>query len=98
MRQLFLALCLTAITLATPFTAAYAGEKKLKVVYHVSEIDRVGFALNNMRNHIKGVGGPENVELVIVAHGPALEGLPRDGCAAENLKARDRIAEDERAV
>ncbi len=27
----------------------------------------------NIRNHIKGVGGPENVEIVLVAHGPALK-------------------------
>lgn len=52
--------------------AAMAGEK-LKVVYHVSEIEKVGFALGNMLNHVKGVGGPENVELVLVAHGPALK-------------------------
>lgn len=53
-------------------TASFAADK-MKVVYHVSEAEKVGFALNNMRNHIKGVGGPENVDLVLVAHGPALK-------------------------
>ena len=60
-----LATCLLA-------SGAWAAEK-LKVVYHVSEAEKVGFALNNIRNHINGVGGPENVEIVLVTHGPALK-------------------------
>ncbi len=51
---------------------AFAGEK-LKVVYHVSELEKVNFTLGNIANHIKGVGGPENVEIILVAHGPALK-------------------------
>lgn len=51
--------------------SALAGDK-LKVVYHVSEMDKASFALSNIRNHIKGVGGPENVEIVLVVHGPGL--------------------------
>jgi intracellular sulfur oxidation DsrE/DsrF family protein len=53
--------------------APAAQAEKLKVVYHVSEPEKVRFTLGNMRNHIKGVGGPENVELVLVVHGPALK-------------------------
>jgi intracellular sulfur oxidation DsrE/DsrF family protein len=68
----FLKSMMVAAALAVVGTAAQAQEK-LKVVYHVSEVDRVGFALGNMQNHIDGVGGPENVELVLVAHGPALK-------------------------
>jgi len=74
-----------ALALILVSVAAHADEK-LKVVYHVSELDRVGFALNNMRNHIKGVGGPENVELVLVAHGPALK-------AFHDLEANPNISE-----
>ena len=55
------------------FLMSVQAQDKLKVVYHVSEAGKVPFVLNNMRNHIKGVGGPENVELVLVAHGPALK-------------------------
>lgn len=69
-----------AIVLAT---AAMAQDKH-KVVYHVSEIEKVGFALGNIRNHIKGVGGPENVEIVLVAHGPALK-------AFHEMGANDKI-------
>lgn len=75
----------TALTLAT---AAWADDK-LKVVYHVSEIEKVGFALGNMRNHIAGVGGPENVELVLVAHGPALKAFHD---MAADPKITDRVA------
>lgn len=68
---------------ATLATGAWAADK-LKVVYHVSEIERVGFTLGNMRNHIKGVGGAQNVELVLVAHGPALK-------AFHEMQANDKI-------
>jgi intracellular sulfur oxidation DsrE/DsrF family protein len=51
---------------------ADATPDKLKVVYHLSDLDRVGFVLGNIRNHIDGVGGPDHVTLALVVHGPAL--------------------------
>jgi len=45
---------------------------KLKVVYHLSDLDRVGFVLGNIQNHLDGVGGPDHVTLALVVHGPAL--------------------------
>lgn len=72
MRKYLIALPAALIALSAISLQALAGEK-LKVVYHVSELEKVGFALNNMKNHIKGVGGPDKVELVLVAHGPALK-------------------------
>lgn len=81
----YLKTCILAATIAVASVAAQAGEK-LKVVYHVSEIERVGFALGNMLNHIKGVGGPDNVELVLVAHGPALK-------AFHDMQADPKISE-----
>lgn len=63
-----------------------AGEKS-KVVYHVADAEKVMFALGNMRNHIKGVGGPDNVELVLVVHGPGLKAF-HDIQATEKLKER----------
>ena len=50
-----------------------AAADKMDVVYHVSEAEKVNFALGNIKNHIKGVGGPENVNIVLVVHGPALK-------------------------
>ncbi|MEH2482910.1 intracellular sulfur oxidation DsrE/DsrF family protein [Nitrobacteraceae bacterium AZCC 2146] len=45
---------------------------KLKVVYHLSDLDRVNFVLGNIQNHFDGVGGPDHVTLALVVHGPAL--------------------------
>jgi intracellular sulfur oxidation DsrE/DsrF family protein len=45
---------------------------KLKVVYHLSDLDKVAFVLGNIQNHIDGVGGPDHVTLALVVHGPAL--------------------------
>lgn len=46
---------------------------KSKVVYHLSDADKVSFVLGNIRNHIDGVGGPEKVTIALVVHGPALK-------------------------
>ena len=51
---------------------AFAADK-LNIVYHLADEDKVGFALINVRNHINGVGGPENVHIVLVMHGPAVK-------------------------
>lgn len=62
------ALLLTLIAALPAFAA-----DKLNVVYHLADEDKVGFALGNIRNHINGVGGPENVHIVLVMHGPAVK-------------------------
>lgn len=46
---------------------------KLKVVYHLSDLERVSFVMGNIQNHLEGVGGPENVTIALVVHGPALK-------------------------
>jgi intracellular sulfur oxidation DsrE/DsrF family protein len=64
-----------ALFAATPGARAATADAtpdKLKVVYHLSDLDRVGFVLGNIRNHIDGVGGPDHVTLALVVHGPAL--------------------------
>lgn len=50
---------------ATPST-------KLKVVYHLNDLEKVSFALGNIQNHFDGVGGPDNVTIALVVHGQAL--------------------------
>ena len=52
--------------------AEAAPQGKLKVVYHLSDLDKVSFVLGNIQNHIDGVGGPDHVTLALVVHGPAL--------------------------
>ena len=59
---------------------------KLKVVYHLSDYDKVAFVLSNIDNHIKGVGGPDKVDIVLVVHGPALK-------AFEKTQAEPRLLE-----
>jgi uncharacterized protein len=44
----------------------------LKVVYHLSDLDKVNFVLGNIQNHFDGVGGPAHVTIALVVHGPAL--------------------------
>jgi intracellular sulfur oxidation DsrE/DsrF family protein len=68
---------------ASAFGAAFAasragaaterpGNQKLKVVYHLSDHDKAGFVVGNIQNHLDGVGGPDNVTIVLVVHGQAL--------------------------
>ena len=45
---------------------------KLKVVYHLNDLDKVNFVLGNIQNHFEGVGGPDHVTIALVVHGPAL--------------------------
>jgi len=44
-----------------------------KVVYHLADLDKVGFVLGNIGNHYDGMGGPQNVTIALVVHGPALK-------------------------
>ena len=50
---------------------------KLKVVYHLSDAEKVNFVLGNIQNHIDGVGGPQHVIIALVIHGPALKAFHR---------------------
>jgi intracellular sulfur oxidation DsrE/DsrF family protein len=47
-------------------------QDKLKVVYHLSDLDKAGFVIGNIQNHLDGVGGPDHVTIALVVHGPAL--------------------------
>ncbi len=55
----------------TPAAKQGVWDGKTHVVYHVSDQGSVKFALNNMRNHLKGGGGADKLDLVLVVHGPA---------------------------
>ncbi|UFW91379.1 DsrE family protein [Bradyrhizobium barranii] len=50
---------------------------KLKVVYHLSDAEKVNFVLGNIQNHIDRVGGPQHVTIALVIHGPALKAFHR---------------------
>jgi len=53
-------------------SAAAPSPDKLKVVYHLSDLDKVNFVIGNIENHLDGVGGPGHVTIALVVHGPAL--------------------------
>jgi intracellular sulfur oxidation DsrE/DsrF family protein len=57
--------------------AAHLGDgKKHRIVYQLNDpgVDRARFVLNNIANHVKGVGGWGNVEaLELVVFGPGLK-------------------------
>ena len=68
---------------ASAFGAAFAASrasaateapptKKLKVVYHLNDLDKVSSVVGNIQNHLDGVGGPDNVTIALVVHGQAL--------------------------
>jgi intracellular sulfur oxidation DsrE/DsrF family protein len=67
------ALAATSALFATGSRAARAdAPDAAKVVYHLSDLDKVHFVLGNIDNHLAGVGGPDKVTIQLVVHGPAL--------------------------
>ncbi|MDB5583452.1 MAG: hypothetical protein JWR80_8628 [Bradyrhizobium sp.] len=66
----------TALASAAATRAEAANETapptKLKVVYHLSDLDKVSFVIGNIENHLEGVGGPDHVTIALVVHGQAL--------------------------
>ena len=68
-----LALVLVGVTGAD---ASHLGDgKKHRIVYQLDDpgVDKARFVLNNIANHVKGVGGFKNIEaLELVVFGPAL--------------------------
>jgi intracellular sulfur oxidation DsrE/DsrF family protein len=61
---------------------------KLKVVYHLSDLDKVTFVLGNIENHFEGVGGPDHVTIALVVHGPALRAFH---AAAANREVASKV-------
>ena len=43
-----------------------------RVAYHLADREKVQFVLGNIDNHIRGMGGPDKVQIALVVHGPAL--------------------------
>jgi uncharacterized protein len=84
--RLAFALLLTLMA-ARPALAA----EKQNVVYHLADEDKVAFVLNNMRNHIDGVGGPQNVKLVLVMHGQVVK-------AFSDIDAVDKVRSSVKAL
>jgi uncharacterized protein len=56
----------------TDAASEVAPSAKLKVIYHLNDLDKVSFVLGNIQNHLDGVGGPDHVTIALVVHGQAL--------------------------
>jgi intracellular sulfur oxidation DsrE/DsrF family protein len=67
---------------------------KLKVVYHLSDAEKVSFVLGNIQNHFDGVGGPEHVTIALVIHGPALRAFQSAQANPDITRRVDRFARD----
>lgn len=64
-----------------------ASADKLKVVYHLNDLDKVSFVLGSIQNHFDGVGGPDHVTIALVVHGPALRSF-HSGAANPDIARR----------
>jgi intracellular sulfur oxidation DsrE/DsrF family protein len=97
-RMLLLVSLLAATALvALPFTpdraAAAEGKAKVKVLYHVDgkDPDVAKYALALINKHIEAEGGPENIDVELIVHGPALELFEKDKMDPEMTKRFDQI-------
>ena len=59
--------------------------KQRKIVYHLSDVEKVDFVLRNIRHHYDGAGA-DNPVIALVVHGPALQAFGPQGSAASRDK------------
>jgi hypothetical protein len=79
---------------AIPISAKANDANIQKVVYHLSEAERINFVLGNIKNHIAGKGGPDKVRIVLVIHGPALAAFLSSKASPDvAIQVRKRSAE-----
>ena len=76
---------------ANAATEAPAGGK-LKVVYHLSDLDKVNFVIGNIQNHLDGVGGPDQVTIALVVHGQALRAFHSASASPDLSKRVDQFS------
>ncbi len=69
-------------------------EGKLRVVYHLSDLEKVGFVMGNIQNHLDGVGGPDNVTIALVVHGPALKAFHAAKASPDIVKHIGQFSHD----
>src|ERR1700691_3581575 len=71
--------------------AEAATPDQAKVAYHLSDLDKVDFVLGNIRNHYKGMGGPDKVTIALVVHGPALKAFHNADASPDMSKRTDDL-------
>ncbi|MGH7236477.1 MAG: DsrE family protein [Nitrospiraceae bacterium] len=99
LRQLFIAVlavfALVALPLSQDRADAAEGKAKVKVLYHVDgkDPDVAKYALALINKHIEAEGGPDNIDVELVVHGPALALFEKDKMDPEMTKRFDQIIE-----
>ncbi|GJL63962.1 MAG: hypothetical protein NPIRA04_26160 [Nitrospirales bacterium] len=75
------------------------GKDKMKVVYQVDGPDPAvaKYALALINKHIEAEGGPDNIDVVLVVHGPALK-LFENANADQDLKDKIKMVLDKGAT
>ena len=70
-------------------------KEKIKVLYHVDgkDLATATYAMALINKHIEAEGGPENIDVKLVVHGPALELFKADSVDPK-LKAKLKAALD----
>jgi intracellular sulfur oxidation DsrE/DsrF family protein len=90
--QLFVSALAVFALMALPVNGDRAdadeGKAKVKVLYHVDGKDPevAKYALALINKHIDAEGGPENIDVELVVHGPALELFENDKMDPEMKK------------
>ena len=95
-------LCLLVVGLALAVGTGFAfdpapamAKEKIKVLYHVDgkDLATATYAMALINKHIEAEGGPENIDVKLVVHGPALELFKADSVDPK-LKAKLKAALD----
>jgi intracellular sulfur oxidation DsrE/DsrF family protein len=68
-RNIFKAFVAAGVGVFAPGRASAGETRASKVVYHLSDVEKVPFVLGNLRNHLAGAG---EIRLAVAVHGPAL--------------------------
>ena len=71
-RNLFRAIGLGAVSVLLQSGHSRASTPRIRVVYHLSDADKASFVLSNIANHLNAIGSPEDADIRLVVHGPAL--------------------------
>ena len=85
-----------ALTVGMTIAPAPAmAKEKIKVLYHVDgkDLATATYAMALINKHIEAEGGPENIDVKLVVHGPALELFKADSVDPK-LKAKLKSALD----
>ena len=87
------------LSIGLPMGQDFAWAKeKVKVLYHVDgkDLATATYALALINKHIEAEGGPDNIDVKLIVHGPALE-LFKEESVDPELKAKLKAAMDKGA-